>query len=98
MTTTATLHPVLATIVSAQRSAPTVISEVIHIYNGVDIITTDGHQRRCLYSTVAKFRGEDAAVRAAMFFLNGGLEGKSFSFVSAAGWSCDEWFVALIAN
>jgi hypothetical protein len=96
--TTTTLHPILATIINSQQSSPTTISEVIHINNGVDIITTDGHQRRCLYSTVAKFRGEDAAVRAAMFFLNGGLEGKSFSFVSAAGWDCDEWFVALIAS
>lgn len=98
MTTTTTTHPILSTITAPQQSAPSIVVEVIHLFNGVDIITTDGCQRRCVYKTVAKFRGEEARVRAVHFFHTKDIIGKSFSFVSAGGWDCDEWFVALIAS
>jgi len=85
----------LLSLPNPRQSAASTVVEVIPVSGGVDIITADGNQRRCLFTTVAKFRGNAAADRAREY-LTTSIEGQSFSFISANGWDCDEWFIAMV--
>ena len=88
----------LACLPGVSFSAVVSVVSVLPVPGGVEVLGSDGVSRRCLWATVARFRGAASAAGAARFFADpAALVGRSFRFVAVGGWSSAQWFAAVVA-
>lgn len=94
----------LASLPGVSFSAPVSVVSAWAVPGGVDVLCSDGVSRRCLWATVARFRGAASAAGAARFFADPAvLVGRSFRFVAVGGWKHTapawekSWFAAVVA-
>jgi hypothetical protein len=85
----------LATLAGVSFTEPTTIVTQTRTRYGYTVECSDGRTRQLNLNTVMKFRGEEASKKAAQFFSTDRV-GESFRFVAVGGWSCNEWFAAVL--
>jgi len=99
------LPSALAGLPSVSFTQATRMVKITHTVGGVSVLCSDGYTRTCRWSTIAKHRGQVAALRAKAFFatwLENDYDPESWRFVTCgtdrngARWSKNEWFVAIV--
>jgi hypothetical protein len=90
-----TLPEALASIKGVSYTEPTEILAQRQTQYGYVVECSDGRTRQINLNTVRKFRGDDAAHRAAKFFQTD-RTGDTYRFVAAGGWSANQWFCAVV--